>query len=72
MFRLAILTAYPKFRYRLPLLQIYDCDFNQQLGMSVGGGRSTIHDIESLDELMENPIKLDDHCFGCTAGMGSS
>jgi hypothetical protein len=62
---------------RCCLFQIYDCDFNQQLGYAVGvdsihrGGR-TVFDIQSLDDLMDAPIRTDNHCFGCTAGMGSS
>lgn len=49
---------------------VFDCDFNQQLGMTKR--KRTIFDIDSLDELVEDPILLDNHCFGCTAGMGSS
>jgi len=57
--------------------KIYDCDFNQQLGYSIGvdsihQGGKTVFDIESLDELQETKIRTDNHCFGCTAGMGSS
>ncbi|KAG7348108.1 radical SAM/Cys-rich domain protein [Nitzschia inconspicua] len=57
--------------------RIYDCDFNQQLGYAVGvdsihRGGKTVFDIESLDDLMNLPIRTDNHCFGCTAGMGSS
>lgn len=57
--------------------KIFDCDFNQQLGYGIGtndihkGGKS-VFDIESYGELMKEPIKNDNHCFGCTAGMGSS
>jgi radical SAM/Cys-rich protein len=57
---------------------IYDCDFNQQLGYSVDGGSSserkkplTVFDLEDLN-LDRYPIRTDNHCFGCTAGMGSS
>ena len=51
----------------------YDCDFNQQLAMSIGGKRGkTVHDVESLDDLLDVPVKTDNHCFGCTSGMGSS
>lgn len=60
--------------------KLYDCDFNQQLGygISVGpndeffqGGLS-VFDVESLSELTSYSIRTDNHCFGCTAGMGSS
>jgi hypothetical protein len=56
--------------------QVYDCDFNQQLGMTMGvdsihtrGGWTGVFDIETLDELLETRIRTDNHCFGCTAGM---
>jgi radical SAM/Cys-rich protein len=57
--------------------RIYDCDFNQQLGYAVGidgihRGGKTVFDIESLTDLMDVRIRTDNHCFGCTAGMGSS
>ena len=57
--------------------QIYDCDFIQQLGYAVGvdsihRGGKTVFDIESLDDLRDVRIRTDNHCFGCTAGMGSS
>jgi hypothetical protein len=32
----------------------------------------TVWSIESLDELVDQPIALADHCYGCTAGAGSS
>lgn len=57
--------------------KVFDCDFNQQLGYGIGtddvheGGKS-VFDISSLDELKCDAIKNDNHCFGCTAGMGSS
>jgi len=57
--------------------KIYDCDFNQQLGYAIGvdsihRGGKTVFDIESLEDLMDVRIRTDNHCFGCTAGMGSS
>jgi radical SAM/Cys-rich protein len=59
--------------------RIFDCDFNQQLGygiMSDGGPSAkreiTVFDIHTLTTLEEYPIRVDNHCFGCTAGMGSS
>lgn len=52
--------------------EVYDCDFNQQLGMQLANGKPLfLWDIarESFDAL---PIRMADHCFGCTAGAGSS
>lgn len=50
-----------------------DCDFNQQLGLPLGtsGLRRHLRDLlkNSLDE---QPIRVAGHCFGCTAGQGSS
>lgn len=52
--------------------QIYDCDFNQMLSMPISGKRTTIFDIESFSELEKGSIATGPHCFGCTAGAGSS
>lgn len=53
--------------------QIYDCDFNQMLELEVeeGGVPLTIFELD-LEQLREIPIKTAAHCFGCTAGAGSS
>jgi radical SAM/Cys-rich protein len=52
---------------------IYDCDFNQMLEMPTGGAsRVTIWDIDSLDHFVGQRISTADHCYGCTAGAGSS
>ena len=51
---------------------IYDCDFNQALGLHPPGPRRTIFDVDNLDEFEGNPIATAAHCFGCTAGAGSS
>lgn len=54
---------------------IYDCDFNQQLDMALLTSKSndmTVFDIENTDELLNHKILTDSHCFGCTAGRGSS
>jgi radical SAM/Cys-rich protein len=51
--------------------KIYDCDFNQMLDLETLGGKN-IWEIESFAELAKNPISTDGHCFGCTAGAGSS
>ena len=52
--------------------RLYDCDFNQMLGMQLyNGKRLTIYDFE-FDQLLERKILFAEHCFGCTAGQGSS
>ncbi len=50
---------------------VYDCDFNQQLAMPMAGRRRHISEI-GVAELEDNPIAIADHCYGCTAGQGSS
>jgi radical SAM/Cys-rich protein len=51
---------------------LYDCDFNQMLGMAVNHG-STAH-LKDFDAfvLARREIRTGAHCFGCTAGSGSS
>lgn len=52
--------------------EVYDCDFNQQLGMQWKSGKPLyLWDVD-LDRVKDRPIALGDHCFGCTAGHGSS
>ena len=65
---------------------LYDCDFNQMLELPLGasfaqraegerrpsGGPRTIWEIDDLAELAGAPIATASHCFGCTAGSGSS
>ena len=54
---------------------VYDCDFNQMLGLGLRhrtvAGRVHLSDLLDLD-LSGNPIAVRDHCYGCTAGQGSS
>jgi radical SAM/Cys-rich protein len=53
---------------------LYDCDFNQQLDLPMpgrGGSRRHITTLAAGD-LEGEPIRVADHCFGCTAGQGSS
>ena len=53
---------------------VYDCDFNQMLELParIGGRRRTrLADLVGRD-LAGRPIVVADHCFGCTAGQGSS
>ena len=59
---------------------LYDCDFNQMLGLplrdNAHGARlpnRRLHLRDWLDrDLADNPILVADHCYGCTAGQGSS
>ncbi len=53
---------------------LYDCDFNQMLGLPIalaGRARPHLTDVLARD-LDGNPIVVRDHCYGCTAGQGSS
>jgi hypothetical protein len=52
--------------------RLYDCDFNQMLELSVDGGAPG-----TLDQFLESGslrrrVRTGRHCFGCTAGAGSS
>jgi radical SAM/Cys-rich protein len=52
----------------------YDCDFNQMLGLPLaykGRSRRHLRDLIGAD-LAGNPIAVANHCYGCTAGQGSS
>ncbi|SMF62823.1 arsenosugar biosynthesis radical SAM (seleno)protein ArsS [Pseudobacteriovorax antillogorgiicola] len=53
--------------------KIYDCDFNQVLDMEIDSpnGAMTIFDWNT-ETLAQRTIRTADHCFGCTAGAGSS
>ena len=52
---------------------VYDCDFNQMLGLNFSDNETKIHirDISS-NHLRGKKIAVRDHCFGCAAGQGSS
>lgn len=52
--------------------EIFDCDFNQMLELPLGAGRKTLWDLNSFDDLEKQPITFANHCYGCTAGSGSS
>jgi len=53
---------------------LYDCDFNQQLGLALtdrSGAR--LHITQASAPLLGDlPVRIGDHCYGCTAGQGSS
>lgn len=51
---------------------MFDCDFNQMIGLGLQGGiPGSIRDFDH-DELSSREIALGDHCYGCTAGQGST
>jgi len=53
---------------------VFDCDFNQMLGLPLPyGANKRVHLSDLMDEdLAGNPIRVSGHCYGCTAGQGSS
>jgi len=53
---------------------LYDCDFNQMLDLPLAhAGKARLHLSDLLDEDLDgNPVRVAGHCFGCTAGQGSS
>ena len=53
---------------------VYDCDFNQMLDMPLGAiAKPSVHISQlNLEQLNHAPITTAAHCFGCTAGQGSS
>jgi radical SAM/Cys-rich protein len=53
---------------------VYDCDFNQMLDLPLSRhGRERPHITDLIDaDLTGNPVRVAGHCFGCTAGQGSS
>lgn len=52
--------------------QLYDCDFNQMLDLGVSPKVSKTIQQANLEELAQRVIQVGQHCFGCTAGLGSS
>lgn len=52
---------------------VYDCDFNQMLGLrsNINGGMTHLKDLMVYD-FSNRDIVVMDHCYGCTAGQGSS
>jgi len=52
--------------------EVFDCDFNQMLGFPLGGAPTRhLRELVAVD-LENQPIFIADHCYGCTAGQGSS
>jgi radical SAM/Cys-rich protein len=51
---------------------LYDCDFNQMLELPLGSRARSLFDVDSFEEVAGEPVATAPHCFGCTAGTGSS
>lgn len=49
---------------------LYDCDFNQMLDLKINGSIDHISDYKP--EINKRSIRVSQHCYGCTAGAGSS
>jgi radical SAM/Cys-rich protein len=52
--------------------RVYDCDFNQMLNMQIIHSDPITIDNIDLEALLHRKIRFGSHCFGCTAGGGSS
>ena len=54
--------------------EVFDCDFNQMMQLPMPGGANGVRYLWDLDpqSLEGQPIRTAEHCFGCTAGAGSS
>ncbi len=50
---------------------LYDCDFNQMLDLKINGGKVHLDQYEEAS-MSKRSIILNQHCYGCTAGAGSS
>jgi radical SAM/Cys-rich protein len=52
---------------------VYDCDFNQMLGLPLMRGRRRLRLADLIDQEIEGQrVRVAGHCYGCTAGQGSS
>ena len=52
--------------------RLYDCDFNQMLDMQITAPEPLTIASAELKVLLARKIRFGSHCFGCTAGGGSS
>jgi radical SAM/Cys-rich protein len=52
--------------------RLYDCDFNQMLEIPLGANPQNVWNIEDVEMLNGEKIATANHCYGCTAGAGSS
>jgi hypothetical protein len=51
---------------------LYDCDFNQMLGLPLDHGAPCRLELFDAEKLRGREIVTGDHCYACTAGQGSS
>lgn len=51
---------------------VFDCDFNQMLKLPLAGRKANTHLRDLLDHDLPREIGVAGHCYGCTAGQGSS
>ncbi len=51
---------------------LYDCDFNQMLELKLSGNAPKHVKDFDWDKVMDREIVINQHCYGCTAGAGSS
>jgi radical SAM/Cys-rich protein len=52
---------------------VYDCDFNQMLDLPMMRASERLHLSDLMNEdIADTPVRVAGHCFGCTAGQGSS
>ena len=52
--------------------EIYDCDFNQQINLRGNKGPKTLSDLMNNSFKFDYGVAVNEHCFACTAGAGSS
>ena len=50
---------------------LYDCDFNQMLGLKINHSDTHVSDL-NFNTIQNREVVINNHCFGCTAGAGSS
>jgi len=50
---------------------VYDCDFNQMLDLKVASPSNHLDNFD-MDQFVNRKVVLNQHCYGCTAGAGSS
>jgi hypothetical protein len=52
--------------------RLYDCDFNQMLGLGVDPSCSRHIAEFDFDKIIKREVTVGEHCYGCTAGRGST